>query len=38
MLFSVIYSADVPADIEIDDYAPPQTEELWDQTEDDGEY
>jgi hypothetical protein len=38
MKFSVIYSADVPADIDVLDYAPPQVEELWDETEDDGQF
>lgn len=38
MLFSVIYSADVPEGIDILDYAPPQCEKLWDETEDDGQY
>ena len=34
MQFSVIYSADCPADENIDDFAPPEID-LWDQTEDD---
>src|SRR2546423_1655853 len=38
MLFSVIYSADVPEGIDILTYAPPRCEELWDETEDDGQY
>ena len=38
MLFSVIYSADVPESNNILDYAPPQCENLWDETEDDGQY
>jgi len=37
MLFSVIYSVDVPADENIDRLAPPNLE-LWDETEDDGQY
>lgn len=35
MLFSVIYSVDVPEDTNIENYVPPQAEELWDQTEGD---
>jgi len=38
MLFSVIYSADTPEDVDVLDYAPPQVEELWDETEDDSGY
>lgn len=38
MQFSVIYSVDVPADENVLDYAPPQVEELWDETEDDDQY
>jgi hypothetical protein len=38
MQFSVIYSVDVPNDTNVLDYAPPQLEELWDQTEDDDQY
>lgn len=38
MLFSVIYSVDVPADANILDYAPPNVAELWDETEDDDQY
>jgi hypothetical protein len=34
MLFSIIYSVDVPEDLDIDKYAPPQADELWDMTED----
>ena len=37
MQFSVIYSADCPADENIDDFAPPEID-LWDQTEDDNSY
>lgn len=33
MLFSVIYSADVPAGVSIRDYAPPKVRRLWDMTE-----
>ena len=32
MQFSVIYSADCPADEDIDDFAPPEIH-LWDQTQ-----
>lgn len=35
MLFSVIYSVDTTEFDDIDSYAPPQVEELWDQTEGD---
>lgn len=38
MHFSVIYSVDTPADIDVLDYAPPQANDLWDKTEDDGQY
>lgn len=38
MMFSVIYSVDVPEDIDVLDYAPPKVEELWDETEDDSQY
>ncbi len=38
MQFSIIYSVDCPADENIDLYAPPEVKELWDQTEDDGQY
>lgn len=37
MLFSIIYSVDVPSDESIDDYAPP-TLDLWNQTEVDDQY
>lgn len=37
MLFSVIYSVDVPSDETIDDFNPPSLG-LWDQTEDDDQY
>jgi hypothetical protein len=37
MQFSVIYSADCPADEDINDFAPPNLD-LWDQTEDDDQY
>ncbi len=33
MQFSIIYSADVPEDEDISRFAPPQVEELWDETE-----
>jgi hypothetical protein len=38
MQFSVIYSVDTPADVDVLDYAPPQVEELWDATEGDNQY
>jgi hypothetical protein len=38
MQFSVIYSADTPADVDILSYAPPRAAELWDETEGDGQY
>ncbi len=38
MLFSVIYSVDVPADENVNDFAPPKLNELWDQTEGDDQY
>jgi len=38
VLFSVIYSVDVCADDNVLAYAPPQVEELWDQTEGDEEF
>jgi len=37
MLFSVIYSADVPGDVDVLDFAPPSLD-LWDETEDDDQY
>ena len=33
MLFSVIYSVDVPGDEDVMDHAPPHVDELWDETE-----
>jgi len=38
MQFSVIYSADTPADVDVLDFAPPQAEDLWDETEDDDQF
>lgn len=38
MKFSVIYSVDVPHDGDIAVFAPPNIEELWNQTEDDDQY
>jgi hypothetical protein len=38
MLFSVIYSVDVPADTDVLTYAPPHVDELWDETEGDSQY
>lgn len=35
MLFSVIYSVDVPEDTAIENYVPPQVEDLWQETEGD---
>lgn len=33
MLFSVIYSVDVPEDVDVMDFAPPNVEDHWDETE-----
>jgi hypothetical protein len=38
MQFSIIYSADVPEETDILDYAPPQCGDLWDETEGDEGY
>jgi hypothetical protein len=38
MQFSVIYSVDTPADIDVLDYAPEQVDDLWDETEDDSQF
>jgi hypothetical protein len=38
MQFSVIYSADVPADVDVLDYAPPPAESVWDETEGDEQF
>lgn len=38
MQFSIIYSVDVPVDVDVFDFAPPQVDELWDETEDDDQY
>jgi hypothetical protein len=38
MLFSIIYSVDVPEGVELADYAPPDVEELWEETEGDTSY
>lgn len=38
MQFSVIYSVDVPEGEDIDLFAPPNADDLWDQTEDDDQY
>ena len=35
MLFSVIYSVDVPEDTALENYVPPQVDELWQETEGD---
>ena len=37
MQFSVIYSVDTPADVDVLDYAPPVLD-FWDETEDDDQY
>jgi hypothetical protein len=38
MQFSVIYSVDVPSEINLDDYAPPHVAVLWDETQGDDHY
>jgi hypothetical protein len=38
MQFSIIYSADCPSDHNIERFAPPKVEELWDPTEGDDQY
>lgn len=38
MKFSVIYTADVPADEDVLDHAPPHVADLWDETEGDGQF
>jgi len=38
MLFSVIYSVDVPSNVSIRDYAPPSVRRLWTTTEGDNQY
>jgi hypothetical protein len=38
MLFSVIYSVDVPQDEDILSFAPPNIEDLWQETENDSQY
>jgi hypothetical protein len=38
MRFSVIYSVDVPGNVRVTDYAPPQARRLWDKTEGDESY
>lgn len=38
MQFSVIYSVDVPSDVEILDFIPPEVEQLWDETEGDDQF
>ncbi|MEN6494662.1 MAG: hypothetical protein ABFD16_10255 [Thermoguttaceae bacterium] len=38
MQFSIIYSVDCPADQDIDRFAPPEVEKLWEQTEGDAQY
>jgi hypothetical protein len=36
--FSVIYSVDVPCDVEVLDFAPPEVESIWDETEGDDQF
>jgi hypothetical protein len=38
MQFSIIYTVDTPADVDVLDYAPPEVEKLWDETEGDDQY
>ena len=38
MLFSIIFSVDVPEGVDLADHAPPRVEELWEETEDDSSY
>lgn len=38
MLFSVIYSVDVPEDEDVLDFAPPDAKKLWQETEGDEQY
>lgn len=38
MRFSVIYSIDVPCDVEILDFAPPEVESIWEETEGDDQF
>ncbi len=38
MQFSVIYSVDTPAEVDVLDYAPPQVGDLWDETEGDDQF
>ncbi|MBN9519457.1 hypothetical protein J0H58_13195 [bacterium] len=38
MQFSVIYSVDTPAGIDVLGHAPPHVHDLWDQTEGDGQF
>jgi hypothetical protein len=38
MQFSVIYSVDVPSNVEVLDFAPPAVEALWNETEDDEQF
>lgn len=38
MKFSIIYSVDCPEGEDVMDHAPPNVKELWDKTEDDGDY
>ena len=38
MQFSVVYSVDVPSEIDLDGFAPPNVAELWDETQGDDQY
>lgn len=38
MQFSIIYSVDAPEGQDIDLFAPPRVDDLWDETEDDEQY
>lgn len=38
MRFSIIYSVDTPQDVDIEQFAPPHAQEVWQQTENDEQY
>ena len=38
MQFSIIYSVDTPHDVDIEQFEPPNADEIWNQTEDDDQY
>ena len=38
MLFSIIYSADTPGDVDVLGFAPPHVDEHWDETEGDEQF